>query len=84
LLSTPLTIALSAAQVLGIDEPLVRRGTQNEYYLTDVLGSVVALSDANGRVTTGYNYSAYGKKASAGAATENRYGYTAQIGRAHV
>jgi hypothetical protein len=36
---------------LGVDEPLVRRGTQSEYYLTDVLGSVVALADVSPKLT---------------------------------
>jgi RHS repeat-associated protein len=63
---------------LGIDAPLVRKGNQNEYYLSDILGSIIALADDSGNVKTGYNYSPYGKKNVEGAASDNPFGYTAR------
>ena len=37
---------------LNIDEPLIRQGSTNEYYHTDALGSVLALTDQAGTVQT--------------------------------
>jgi len=51
----------------GVDEPLVRKSMAlKEYYLQDILGSVIALTDETGSISTSYNYSPFGKKASDG------------------
>jgi RHS repeat-associated protein len=61
----------------GVDEPLIRKGsTQSEYYLADHLGSVIGLTDINGNLQTSYNYSAYGKKQTTGAASSNPFAFT--------
>jgi RHS repeat-associated protein len=61
----------------GEDEPLIRKSsTQNEYYLADHLGSIIGLTDINGNLKTSYNYSAYGKKQSTGAASSSPFAFT--------
>jgi RHS repeat-associated protein len=61
----------------GVDEPLIRKGSaQSEYYLADHLGSVIGLTDINGNLKTSYNYSAYGKKQTTGAASNNPFAFT--------
>jgi RHS repeat-associated protein len=60
----------------GIDQPLERKSGQNEYYLSDALGSVIGLADANGAVQTSYNYSPFGKKQTTGAASGNTFAFT--------
>ena len=44
---------------LGIDEPWQRNN--NEFYLADVMGTVVGLTDATGNVNTRYGYEPFGK-----------------------
>ena len=44
-----------------------------QYYLTDAIGSVVALTDQNGVVQTQYSYGPFGATASTGAASDNPY-----------
>jgi len=66
-------------QGTGIDEPLLRKaGNQREYYLADALGSIVGLMDESAAITTSYSYSPYGKKATAGFASDSPYGFTAR------
>jgi len=73
------TKTASYTQGTGIDEPLLRRaGNQREYYLADALGSIVGLTDESAAITTSYSYSPYGKKATAGFASDNPYGFTAR------
>jgi YD repeat-containing protein len=36
----------------GIDQPLERKSGQNEYYLSDALGSVIGLANSNGAIKT--------------------------------
>jgi RHS repeat-associated protein len=61
----------------GVDEPLIRKGSaQSEYYLADHLGSVIGLTDISGNLQTSYNYSAYGKKQTTGAASSNPIAFT--------
>jgi RHS repeat-associated protein len=57
-----------------IDEPWARGDT--EYYLADALGSIVALTEATGRPTTSYVYSAFGQTTSSGPASPNPFQYT--------
>ncbi|WP_218081804.1 RHS repeat domain-containing protein [Anthocerotibacter panamensis] len=62
----------------GIDEPLLRKATGNEYYLSDILGSIIGLTDDTGTIQTSYNYSPYGKKQTTGFASDSSYGFTAR------
>ena len=62
---------------LGIDEYFTRTdsaGVRN--YLTDALGSSVALSDGSGTVQTSYTYEPFGSLSTSGAATSNTFGFT--------
>jgi RHS repeat-associated protein len=49
-------------RTLNIDEPLALERSDGtiRYYKADALGSIVALTDENGAVTTSYAYDAYG------------------------
>jgi RHS repeat-associated protein len=60
---------------LNIDEPLIRQSTSPEYYHTDALGSTVAMSDANGALTTRYRYGPFGRTTATGT-SENPFQYT--------
>jgi RHS repeat-associated protein len=60
----------------GIDQPLERKSGQNEYYLSDALGSVIGLADGNGSIKTSYNYSPFGKKQTTGTASNNPFAFT--------
>jgi RHS repeat-associated protein len=60
----------------GIDQPLERKSGQNEYYLSDALGSVIVLADGNGAIKTSYNYSPFGKKQTAGTSSSNPFAFT--------
>jgi|GEM_PF-948487 len=56
--------ATTACYVYGnqLDEAiLMARGDSTSYYLTDVLGSVMALTDNSGTLTERYQYDAYGQ-----------------------
>jgi RHS repeat-associated protein len=44
-----------------------------QYYLTDAVGSVVALTDQNGVVQTQYTYGPFGQTTSTGTASDNPY-----------
>ena len=61
----------------GIDEVFARTSaTGSENFVTDGLGSTVALTDAAGAVQTSYTYEAYGKAEKSGTATTNSQTYT--------
>ncbi len=60
----------------GIDQPLERKAGQNEYYLSDALGSVIGLTDPTGTIKTSYNYSPFGKKQTTGAVSSNPFAFT--------
>jgi RHS repeat-associated protein len=49
-------------RTLNIDEPLAyeRSNGTIRYYVQDALGSITALTDANGIVTTSYQYDSFG------------------------
>jgi RHS repeat-associated protein len=55
---------------------LERKSGQNEYYLSDALGSVIGLTDPTGAIKTSYNYSPFGKKQTTGAASSNPFAFT--------
>ncbi len=61
---------------LGVDEPLVRQG--QEGYLADNLGSILAVIDASGALTTQYAYEPFGRTASQGAPSGNPFQFTAR------
>jgi len=71
-------VSASLLTGLGIDERFSRTaGSTNSTYLTDNLGSTVALADASGVVQTSYGYDAYGVTSLvAGTANSSRYQYT--------
>lgn len=72
--NTPYTNTLTG---LGIDEILTRNdsaGTMN--FLTDALGSTVALTDSTGAVKTSYTYEPYGRSTFTGTANSNPFLYT--------
>jgi RHS repeat-associated protein len=61
----------------GVDELFTRttsNGTQS--YMTDALGSTLALTDETGSVATQYTYEAYGNTTQSGAGSDNAYQYT--------
>ncbi|MFI6084319.1 RHS repeat-associated core domain-containing protein [Streptomyces sp. NPDC051217] len=61
----------------GLDEYLTR--TENgatQVYLTDALGTVVGLANADGTVATSYTYDPYGQPTTSGAASTNPYTFT--------
>lgn len=60
---------------LSVDEPFVRQGSVSEYYHTDMLGSVVRMTDGTGTSTVSYRYEAFGKAIVTGT-TENSFQYT--------
>ncbi len=59
-------------------EEVVNSDGKTYYYHADQLGSVRALTDANGSVVNTYNYDAYGNIASSTGTTYNRFGYTGE------
>lgn len=64
---------------LGIDEFLARTdlvASVSSYFLTDALGSPVAVTSSTGAVQTEYTYEPFGKAAYLGAADSSSYQYT--------
>ncbi len=59
---------------LAIDEPFLRAGSQA--YLTDALGSVVALVDESGTVTQEYRYTPFGRTEASGSSSGNPFQFT--------
>ena len=62
---------------LGIDEYFQRTdsaGARN--YLSDILGSSLALTDSTGTIQTQYSYDPFGNSASSGQASSNPYQFT--------
>jgi RHS repeat-associated protein len=62
----------------NIDEPLVRIKSDGSvrYYQTDALGSVIALTDETGAITTQYAYDPFGNVTVSGEARDNPFQYT--------
>jgi RHS repeat-associated protein len=61
---------------LGVDERFVRtEGSAASTYLTDALGSTVALADGTGTIRTSYGYDPYGNTSATGTANDNGYQY---------
>jgi RHS repeat-associated protein len=71
--SSPIASLLTGS----IDEHLARTDSTGQYsFLTDVLGSTVALTDATGTVQTQYAYDPFGGTTQSGASTINSFAYT--------
>jgi len=68
-------VGASYLRSLNIDEPFVRRSSSNEFYHTDALGSVLALTNDAGTVATNYSYEAFGKTTIVGTSS-NPFQYT--------
>jgi len=61
----------------GVDERFTRTSsTETDNYLTDALGSTVALTDATGATEEQYSYGPYGILSASGGTTTNSYTYT--------
>jgi len=77
-----LSAAIVKANLLtgqGLDDVYARTvASSTTSYMTDGLGSVVALGDSSGAITTQYTYAPYGKTTSSGAANDNSQQYTAR------
>ncbi len=64
---------------LDIDEPLARiEASATSYYLADALGSILALVDVNGNVTTSYAYGPFGDSFVTGSPSPNAFLFTAR------
>lgn len=64
---------------LIIDEPLTRiTGSTIRHYVTDALGSVMALADDTGVTKTTYVYDAFGNATTTGEISDNPFQYTAR------
>lgn len=62
---------------LGLDQWFARSdSTGTRSFLTDALGSTLALTDASGTVQNQYAYEPYGKATQSGAASSNAFQYT--------
>lgn len=62
---------------LGVDEVFSRADSSGSFsFLTDNLGSTLALSDVNGSLTTSYTYNPFGGTTFAGLSSTNPYQFT--------
>ena len=68
-------MAATYVRGLNIDEPFIRQSSSNEYYHTDPLGSVLALTDQTGAMQTTYSYDPFGNTTIAGLSA-NPFQYT--------
>jgi RHS repeat-associated protein len=71
------SVAANLLTGLGVDERFTRTdagGTRN--FLTDALGSAIALADSAGTIQTEYTYDAFGKMTFTGSSNSNPYQYT--------
>ena len=69
------SVGASYLRGLKIDEAFVRQSSGNEFYHSDALGSVLALTGQTGAVQTKYNYEAFGKTTITGTSI-NPFQYT--------
>jgi RHS repeat-associated protein len=64
-------------RTLAIDEALTRtEGDTTATYLSDILGSTVALTDASGAPVTTYTYAPFGEVSISGASSSNAFQFT--------
>ncbi len=72
--TTPIANLLTS---LGLDEILLRTDAAGlRSFLTDALGSTLALADGTGTLVTNYTYDPFGKTTVAGIASTNAFKYT--------
>lgn len=72
--TTPTVNYLTGA---GIDETLSRTGSSGtQSYLTDNLGSTLALTNSSGAISTSYSYEPYGNTTASGTSSTNALQYT--------
>jgi len=61
----------------GIDEPIsIEKDNKTYYYHYDGLGSVIALTDKNQKITDSYSYDSFGNLKRQGNKVKNSYAYT--------
>jgi RHS repeat-associated protein len=71
------TVTANLLTGLGLDQVFRRiEGATVNDYLTDALGSTVALTDAAGAIQTSYSYEPYGNTPQTGALSSNTFQYT--------
>jgi len=63
---------------LSIDEPFIRKGTSDEFYETDALGTSLVLTNAVGASQTTYTYEPFGNTTQTGTVSGNAFQYTAR------
>jgi RHS repeat-associated protein len=77
-LKNPSKIFIHTGQEL--DSPLVMlQGSESWFYLTDYLGSVVALADENGEMKSSYDYEAFGLPKFRGKEPGNPFAYSGSV-----
>jgi RHS repeat-associated protein len=62
-------VSVTYLRSLNIDKPFIRKGSSEEYYHTDALGSSVVLTDSSGAIDTFYEYEAFGETTVSGTST---------------
>jgi RHS repeat-associated protein len=61
----------------GVDAYLAQTDSEGtQYFLSDMLGSTVGLTDSSGALQTDYTYGAFGKTSSSGASSANSFKFT--------
>jgi len=71
------TVTANLLTGLGLDEYLTRTDTSGaSHFLSDALGSTVALTDPGGALPTSYTYAPFGATSPSGSATGNAFDYT--------
>jgi RHS repeat-associated protein len=71
------TVVANLRAGLGIDEYLTRTDMDgSRHFLSDALGSTVALSDDTGGLPTSYTYAPFGAPSLSGSVTANAFNYT--------
>ena len=76
--SSALTGATTFLRTLALDEVVARDAS--EYYVTDALGSTLAVTDAAGSIATRYTYEPFGRTLAEGVESANAFQFT---GREH-
>jgi RHS repeat-associated protein len=61
---------------LNIDEPYIRKGTSDEFYETDALGSSLVLTNGAGASQSVYTYQPFGSTTQSGAISSNPFQFT--------
>lgn len=67
-----------ASYVLGLGLIAIKVSGVKKYYITDALGSILALTDVSGNVTDTYDYSEYGEITASTGSSHNPYRFTEQ------